>query len=71
MKTSMIVGIVLIVLGVAGLFYKNFSYTKEETVLEIGSLKATAEVEKNVTIPDALGIAAIIAGLVVIGIGRK
>jgi uncharacterized membrane protein len=71
MKTSMIVGIVLIVLGVAGLFYKNFSYTKEETVLEIGSLKATAEVEKNVTVPDALGIAAIIAGLVVIGIGRK
>jgi uncharacterized membrane protein len=71
MKTSMIVGIVLIILGVAGLFYKNFSYTKEETVLEIGSLKATAEVEKNVTVPDALGIAAIIAGLVVIGIGRK
>ena len=71
MKTSMIVGIVLIVLGVAGLFYKNFSYTKEETVLEIGSLKATAEVEKNVTVPDALGIAAINAGLVVIGIGRK
>jgi uncharacterized membrane protein len=71
MKTSMVVGIVLIVLGVAGLFYKNFSYTKEETVLEIGSLKATAEVEKNVTVPDALGIAAIIAGLVVIGLGRK
>jgi uncharacterized membrane protein len=71
MKTSLVVGIVLIVLGVAGLFYKNFSYTKEETVLEIGSLKATAEVEKNVTVPDALGIAAIIAGLVVIGLGRK
>jgi uncharacterized membrane protein len=71
MKTSLVVGIVLIVLGVAGLFYKNFTYTKEETVLEIGSLKATAEVEKNVTVPDALGIAAIIAGLVVIGLGRK
>jgi uncharacterized membrane protein len=71
MKTSLVVGIILIVLGIAGLFYKNFSYTKEETVLEIGSLKATAEVEKEITVPDALGIAAIIAGLVVIGLGRK
>ena len=71
MKKSLIVGVILIVLGAAGLFYKNFSYTKEETVLEIGSLKATAEVEKNISVPDALGIAAIIAGLVVIGLGRK
>lgn len=71
MKTSVVVGVILIALGVAGLFYKNFSYTQEETVLQLGSLKATAEVEKEVSIPDALGIAAIIAGLVVIGLGRK
>lgn len=71
MKTSLIVGVLLIVLGAVGLFYKNFSYTQEETVLQLGSLKATAEVEKEVSIPDALGIAAIIAGLVVIGLGRK
>lgn len=71
MRTSLVVGVILIALGAAGLFYKNFSYTKEETVLEIGSLKATAEVEKEITVPDALGIAAIIAGLVVIGLGRK
>ena len=45
MKTSVIVGVLLIVFGVAALVYKNFSYTSEETVAQIGPLKATAETE--------------------------
>ena len=71
MKTSVIVGVLLIVFGMAALVYKNFSYTSEETVAQIGPLKATAETEKNVPIPDMLGIAAIIAGIVVIAVGVK
>jgi hypothetical protein len=71
MKTSVIVGALLIVLGVAGLVYKNFSYESEETIAQIGDLKATAETEKNVPIPAALGIAAIIAGVLVIAVGSR
>jgi len=70
MKTSVIVGALLIVLGVAGLVYKNFSYESEETIAQIGDLKATAETEKNVPIPAALGIVAIIAGVLVIAVGK-
>lgn len=71
MKTSVVIGVLLIVFGVAALVYKNFSYTSEETVAQIGPLKATAETEKTVPIPDVLGIAAIIAGIVVIAVGIK
>lgn len=71
MKTSVIVGALLIVLGVAGLVYKNFSYESEETIAQIGDLKATAETEKNVPIPAALGIVAIIAGVLVIAVGSR
>lgn len=71
MKTSVVVGILLIVLGAAALVYKNFSYTSEETVLQIGSLKATAETEKNVPIPNALGIVAIVAGVIIVAVGGK
>lgn len=71
MKSSVIVGVVLIVLGAAALVYKNFSYTSEETVLQIGSLKATAETEKNIPIPNILGIIAIVAGVVVIAVGGR
>lgn len=71
MKSSIIVGALLILLGVAALVYKNFSYTTEETVFQIGSLKATAETEKNIPIPDVLGIVAIVAGVVVIVVGGR
>lgn len=71
MKTSIIVGVVLIVLGVAGLVYKNLSYESEETIVQIGDLKATAETEKNVPIPAFLSIAAIVAGVLVIAVGSR
>jgi multisubunit Na+/H+ antiporter MnhC subunit len=71
MKTSIIVGALLIALGVAALIYKDFSYTTEETVAQFGPLKATAETEKNIPIPGALGIAAIVAGVIVIAVGSK
>lgn len=71
MKSSVMIGVLLIVLGMVALIYKNFSYTSEETVLQIGSLKATAETEKNVSIPNALGIAAIVAGVIVITVGGR
>ena len=71
MKSSIIVGALLIALGVAALVYKNFSYTSKETILQIGDLKATAETEKNVPIPNILGIVAIVAGVIVIAVGGR
>ena len=71
MKSSVIIGVLLIALGAAALVYKNFSYTSKETILQIGDLKATAETEKNIPIPNILGIIAIVAGVVVIAVGNK
>jgi hypothetical protein len=71
MKASVVIGVLLIVLGAAALVYKNFSYTSEETVAQIGPLKATAETEKNIPIPNILGIVAIVAGVIVIAVGGK
>lgn len=71
MKPATIVGAVLIVLGAAALVYKGFSYTSEETVLQVGSVKATAQTEKDVAIPSWAGIAAIVVGVLIIGVGRR
>lgn len=71
MKSSLVIGVILIVLGAAGLAYKSFSYTTEETVAQLGSLKATAEVENEIAIPDILGIVSIIAGVLIIAVGSK
>ena len=40
-------------------------------MLQIGSVKATAETEKSVAIPAWAGIAAIVAGVVAIGVGMR
>jgi hypothetical protein len=71
MKTSILAGVILIVLGCAALAYKNFTYTSEETVVQLGSLKATAETEKEVSIPNSLAIGAIAAGILVLIIGGR
>lgn len=71
MKATTVIGALLIVAGAAALMYRGFDYTSEETVLQIGSVKATAETEKSVPIPAWAGIAAIVAGVLVVGAGLR
>jgi hypothetical protein len=71
MRPLAIIGIVLIVLGIAGLVIGRFTYTTTEKVLDVGPLQATAEEEHSIAIPDIAGIAAIIAGGFLVYIGRR
>jgi hypothetical protein len=71
MKPVAIIGIVLIVLGIAGLVVGRISYTTTEKVLDVGPLQATAEKEHSVAIPDIASIAAILAGGFLVFVGRR
>jgi hypothetical protein len=71
MKSSLIIGIILIALGSAGLIYKGFSYESKETVAKIGSLEASADITKDVEIPQALSVILIIAGAGIVLVGLK
>jgi hypothetical protein len=71
MRPVAIVGIVLIVLGIAGLVMGRFTYTTTEKVLDVGPLQATAEEEHSIAIPDIAGVAAIIAGGFLVFVGRR
>ena len=71
MRPLAILGIVLIVLGIAGLVLGRFRYTTEEKVLDVGPLQATAEKEHSIAVPDIAGIAAIVAGGFLVYIGRR
>jgi drug/metabolite transporter (DMT)-like permease len=66
-----IVGIVLIVAGVAALAYGGFSYTKETHNAEIGPLKLSVQEKERVNVPQWAGLAAIIAGVVLLVIPSK
>lgn len=64
-------GIALVLIGVFALAYEGFNYTKQEEVAKIGDLKITAETDKRVHFPPYLGGIALVAGLVLVVVGRK
>ena len=71
MKPIMLVGIVLIILGVAALAYHGITYTTHEKVLKIGPIEATKETKKTIPLPPILGGIALAAGIVLIITGSK
>ena len=71
MKPLTIVGVLLIVAGIAGLVAGRFTYRTKEKVLEVGPLVATAEKEHSVHIPDIAGIVAVVAGGVLVVVSRR
>jgi hypothetical protein len=71
MKTAVILGIVLIVLGLAGLIYGGLNYTKKETVVDLGSVELRVDEKKQISIPPILGGIALAAGVILVFKGRR
>ena len=71
MKPLRILGAVLIVAGVLGLAFGGFSYTKETHKAEIGPLKLSVAEKERVNIPQWGGLAAIVAGIVLLVVPSK
>ena len=67
----MMLGILLIVLGALALAYQGFNYTKQEKVLDVGPIHATAEEQKHVSIPPILGALALVGGIVLVVAGTR
>ena len=66
-----LVAIVLIVLGAISLAYGGISYTRQEKVLDVGPIHATAEKHKTIPLPPLLGGIALVAGVGLLLLGPK
>jgi hypothetical protein len=66
-----VIGIVLIVVGLAALVYQGITYTSRETVVDIGPIHATAERQKTVPLPPIVGVVAVGAGVALLVAGRR
>ena len=64
-------GIVLIVIGIIMFIITGISYTTEETIIDAGPLELSAEKEESVNWPPYAGGVAVVAGLILVAIGRK
>lgn len=66
-----ILGIALIVLGVLGLVYGQFSYTKKSHDADLGVMKLSIKEKETVNVPTWAGIGAIAAGAVILVAGGR
>ena len=69
MKITSILGIILVLVGLAGVFTGGFSFTKDTTAAKLGPLELTVSEKKNVNVPLWASGGAIAAGVVLLGIG--
>ena len=69
MRTMVIVGAVVALLGIAGLVTGGFSFTREETAAQVGPLKLEAEQRETVGIPVWASGAALLIGIGLMGAG--
>jgi uncharacterized membrane protein YdcZ (DUF606 family) len=71
MSSIKIAGIALLVAGLLALVYGGFSFTKETHDTKIGPVELSLKDKERVNIPMWAGIAAVIAGGVILFMPRK
>jgi hypothetical protein len=66
-----VVGIVLIIAGIAMLIFRGFSVQTEKKVLDVGPIEVNKKENKWFGWPVYTGAIAIIAGIVIVAVSRK
>lgn len=68
-KTLAVVGIVMILLGAGMLYYRSYTVTREQTVINVGPLDVKATTRERVPIPALLGWSFVVGGVLVLSGG--
>jgi multidrug transporter EmrE-like cation transporter len=71
MNAIKIFAIILIVVGVLGLAYGSFSYTRETHGVKLGSIELSVQDKETVDIPLWAGVGAIVAGVFLLFMRNK
>jgi hypothetical protein len=56
-------GIILIVLGLAGIAWGGFTYTTRKKVLDVGPIHATRDETHTIPVPPIAGAIALVGGI--------
>jgi uncharacterized membrane protein len=71
MKNLSIVGILLIVLGIAAFAYQGITYTTQEKIVDLGPLQMTAEKTRTIPLPPIMGGIALAGGIALLIVGKR
>ena len=71
MKTNMLIGIILIVIGIVAFAYQGITYTTREKVVDLGPIQVTADKTKTLPLPPIVGGIALVGGIVLLVMGSR
>jgi hypothetical protein len=71
MSSTRIIAVVLIVLGVLGLAYGKFTYTKETHDAKVGPIELSVKDKETVNVPMWAGIGAVVVGAGLLLAGKR
>ena len=69
MRPLGIIGVLLIVFGIVVLALRGISYTKDRDAVRVGPVEVAAE--KKGFVPPAVGLVAVVAGVVILVAARR
>ena len=71
MRILKITGLLLVILGLLALYFREISYKTEEDVVKVGPLQAKMETRKVIPIHPAAGVLAVVGGIVLLVLPKK
>ena len=66
-----LIAVLLIVVGLVGLLYGGFTYTREKTVVDIGSVEITRQQHHKIPVSPIVGGIILVSGVWLLGYGRQ
>ena len=69
MSIKVVVAILLIVLGIAGLSYGRLSFTRNEKVVDLGPVEVTREKRESLPLPPIVGGLLLVSGIALLVLG--
>jgi dipeptide/tripeptide permease len=71
MRSTIIIGVILIVIGIVALVYQGITYTTHKKIIDVGPIQATAETKKTIPLPPVVGVLAFAGGIVLVIVGTR
>jgi hypothetical protein len=66
-----LIGVLLIAVGLVGLLYGGFTYTREKKVVDIGAVQVTREEHNKLPVSPILGGLILVSGVWLLASGRQ
>lgn len=71
MKASTLVGILLIVIGIAGFAFGGFHYTQRHRDADVGPLHISHRQDRTIPVPPILSGIALVGGIILVAAGAR